>query len=276
MNFLNFENIPLKKIILQHNIYSLAMFFRVHPGILAIVCLFLLLFSVFGLVITNWSRIMLILAGNSLIKTNQPEIAEQFKKSGVFLWRTIQISMITVVLMLVIAGTLFVPPLLLEIDQSMKILLLEASTIIFLPLAFVISCINIFTTFYVVLFKKSLFGALNLGTDFFVSRWTQILGLFAVLMLVYLACFVFGVILIFCARMIFSLLFLVLAKFNIFSFSAIIGILKVVSNILLWVLLAGLSVFFNQALLILFFQLNTPIDIENALEQAKISAVAPV
>lgn len=276
LNFLNFENVPLRKMVLEHDIMSLTVYSQSHPAVLAAASLAVLFFSLFGLVATNWSRIMLILLGDSIIKTQKPQVAEQIKKSGGSLWLVIQISMITVVFMLIVAGVLFVPPLLLDIDQSFKILLLEIGAVIFLPLAFAISCINIFTTFYAVLYKKTLTVALNLSTDFFVSRWTQILGLVAVLMVVYFACFVFGVALIFCARAFFGLLFLILAKFNIFSFSAIIGILKTGSNVLLWFLLAGLSAFFNQTLLILFFKLNIPIASENTLEQAKVSVAAHI
>src|SRR5437879_2270001 len=74
----------------------------------------------------------------------------------------------------------------------------------------------------------------------------------------------------------FFFFFSLFAQFNILSFSAIIMGLKPVPVVLLWLLMGGLSVFFNQALLILFFELNTPIKNEQALGENKIVPVPSI
>jgi hypothetical protein len=175
-----------------------------------------------------------------------------------------------------VALALFLPLWFLGIDPVFLNTLILVGTMVFLPLLFAISCINIFTTFYAVSYGKTLAAALNLGTDLFVSRWVQILGLVMVLMAIYLGAFSLGVGLIYLARFIFELLFLFLARFNILSFSAIIIMLKFISNVLLWFLLGILSVFFNQALLILFFELNTPVEDEASAKQVKVLSDLPI
>ena len=272
LNYLHFEHIPLRRLILESRFLETVNFFQGHPGFLALASLSVLVFTLGGLIISNWSRIMLILLGQAALKNKNLNLPEQLKKSADALGTIIKISLLTSGLILVVALALFAWPIFLEVDANVQNLLLLAGLLIFLPLTFTISCINIFTTFYAVVYKKSIGAALNLGTDLFVSRWPQILGLVVVLMVIYLGSFILGISLIFLARLVFDHIFLLLLRFNILPFSAIIIMLKFIYNLLLWFLLAGLSVFFNQALLILFFELNTPI--ENA-EAAKEPVVAP-
>lgn len=259
LNFLHFENIPLRHLVLEGRFNIAADYLQLHPGALALASLTALVFTALGLVITDWSRIMLILLGESILKDKTAVVAKQAGYSLRSLWTVIKISLLTAVLMLVVAMAVLGPTQLLSLEPAVQTLLLEIGLLVFLPLAFVISCVNIFTVFYVVLYKKSLTQALDLGTDFFISRWTQILGLVAVLIVLYMVGFAVGVALIFLARLGLSWLFLTLARFNILPFSAIIVMLKVIYNALLWALLAGLSVFFNQALLILFLELNATV-----------------
>ena len=266
LNFLSYENIPLRHWYANRDWLGVLLFFQDHPGKLALLSLLVLLVSIGGLLLTNWSRVILLLCGESVLKNQRLDFDQQMKKSLNLLWPVIKISLWTSGFMLVVVAALFVPLLFLDLGQDFKIPLLVAATIIFLPLAFTVSCINIFTTFYTVFFKKPIATALNLGTDFFISRWSQILGLVLILAIIYCASFVVGVTLLFLIRLSFELLLSTLARFNILLFSAIIMGLKLVSNILLWFLIGGLSVFFNQALLILFLELNTPIKTEELSE----------
>ena len=59
-----------------------------------------------------------------------------------------------------------------------------------------------------------------------------------------------------------------MARVYFFPVSAIILMLKVFSGLLFWLMLGALSAFFNQALLILFLELNDPI---KNLEYKKVS-----
>lgn len=276
MNFLHYQNVPLRQMIFYPRLLEVVKFFQNHPGFLALASFAVLIGSLFGLVITNWSRVMLMFLGESVIKTGELKLEEQLKKSRQPLFTVIKISLLTASLMLLVAAALFLPPLFLGIDSSFKILLWEVSFVIFLPLAFTISCINIFTTFYAVLYKKSWGVALNLGTDFFASRWTQVLGLVAVLVVIYCGSFIMGVSLIYAVRLALRLVFLELFQFNLLPLSAMMMMLKAVSNLLLWLLLAGLSVFFNQALLILFLELNQPVESQALAKERKIIPVTLV
>ncbi|HVY67605.1 MAG TPA: hypothetical protein VHA30_01770 [Patescibacteria group bacterium] len=266
LNFLHYENIPLRKIKLSLQLLDLGMYFQQHPGALAGASLLLLALTLGGLVLTNWSRIMLIFMGQSAIESGRTEFVRQAKKSLAPLWLVIKISLLTTGLMLLVAAVLFGPPWFLDIDPGLQALLWTIGGVIFVPLAFLISCINILTVMYAVIYRLPLGKALNLGTDCFVSRWTQILGLVMLLAVLYCASFALGVALIFAARLIFSQLFLASRLFNILPVSVIIGMLKLVSNVLLWVLLAGLSVFFNQAFLLLFLELNKPVQASPAIQ----------
>jgi hypothetical protein len=276
LNFLHYQNVPLRQMIFHPRLLEVAVFFQNHPGFLALASFAVLIGSLLGLVVTNWSRVMLVDLGESVVKIGELKLGEQLKKSRQPLFTVIKVSLLTTSLMLLVAAALFLPPLFLGIDASSKILLWEVSSVIFLPLAFTISCVNIFTTFYAVLYKKSWGAALNLGTDFFASRWTQILGLVAVLVVIYCGSFIVGVSLIYAARLALRLVFLELFQFNLLSLSAMMMALKAVSNLLLWLLLAGLSVFFNQALLILFLELNAPLESEALAKERKIVPVTSV
>ncbi|MBI5530820.1 MAG: hypothetical protein HY918_05005 [Candidatus Doudnabacteria bacterium] len=260
LNFLHFNNIPLRRYFLEGRILELAYYFQIHPGKLALLSSGILLFTLGGLFITNWSRIMLTLLGQDALENKPTSLKKHFSQSFHYLRPIIQISLMTSALMLVVALALLVPPMWLPVDNSLKIVFLETGVLLFLPLAFTMSCINIFTTFYVILHKQPLTKALDLGTDFFISRWSQVLGLVAVLMVIYFASFAIGVSFIFIFKEFLHFLLSFLLRFHILPLSAIILVLKIVSSLLFWFLLAGLSVFFNQAVLVLFNELCRPLE----------------
>ncbi len=260
LNFLQFQNIPLRRMVVENQPAELFNYFQARPGVLAAISAAILLFTVFGLVVTNWSRVMLILLGQQALENHPQDIKVSARESKKSLMGVIKISLLTGALMCVVAVVLIVPTLWLPMENPLWILLLEASVVVFLPLAFAISCINIFTAFYLVLHKMPLNKALNCGIDFFVSVWPKILGLVAVLMVIYLGSFALGISVIFLAKEILRLLLLILVRFHILPLSAIILMLKTISTVLFWFLLAGLSVFFNQSLLVLFLELSKPIE----------------
>ena len=275
LNFLRFQNIPANKIRSGLKVHEAFVFLAGHPGTLAVLSASILILALFSLFITNWSRIMLVLLSDSIIKTRALELPKEWKKSQGFLWPVIRMSVLTAALMVFSAAALFVPAYFLVSDPSIQALLLTGAVVIFLPLAFTISCINIFTSFYIVLFKQSLGAALNLGTDFFVSRWSQILGLTAVLMVIYFVSFIVGVSLITLTQELLRVLFEFFLRFNISAVSATIIALRFAATVVFWLILAGLNVFINTALLLFFLELNTPVKSEEGLEAAK-EVLAPV
>jgi hypothetical protein len=275
LNFLNFQDIPIRNVRHELNVHELIIFFYTHPQTLAAVSFSLLVFSLFSLVVTNWSRIMLVLLVESLLKTKFPELREQISKSIYSLSSVVKISVGTTFLIVVAAAGLFLPPLFITQNPQLQMVLFILATLLFLPIAFAISCINIFTSFFVILFKQKLSSALNLGTDFFVSRWTQILGIFLVIMAIYVVCFFVGVSVIYILKVLFEALFDQLDGFTILPFSVIILVPKIFSSLLLWMLLGILNVFINTALLLLFLELITPVEFEEKVLQAQ-PAVSPV
>ncbi len=272
LNFLHFQNLPLRRLLQTGRPQEFAWYFQSHPGVLAAASAAVLLFAFVALVVTNWSRLMLIVLGQAALEGKPLQIIKAARESLLGLGVFIKISLLTSGFMLFAAMALFVPAYWLPIAESFRVYLIEVGVLIFLPLAFTVSCINIFTSFYAVLYRLGLGKALNLGTDFFASRWSQILGLVAILIVIYLAGFIAGVALIFITREIFQLIFEVFLRFHILPLSAIIFMLKLVSGTLFWFLLSGLSVFFNQALLVLFLELSKPL---NAAEAQKSQVVVP-
>ena len=158
---------------------------------------------------------------------------------------------------MVVGLGLFVPPLFITSNPQVQVLLWALAAVLFLPILFAVSSVNIFTTYFVILFGQKLKAALNLGTDFFLSRWTQILGLVVALGAIYLVGFFVGVSIIYILRLLFRLLF---EEFTALPFSATIWIPNVVANVLIWLLLGLLNAFINTALLLLFLQLITPVE----------------
>lgn len=259
LNFLHFQNIPLKRVIQENILQDIVAYLQIRPGVLAFASALVLFVTLIGLLITNWSRIMLILLGKEALEAKIVVSKKPFYDSKNSLTGIIKISLMTSALMLIVAGILIIPTLWLPMENPLRLMLLQASIIVFLPLAFTISCVNIFSGFFLILYKIPLNKALNCGTDFFISFWTRILGLVLVLIIIYLVSFAVGVSIIFLAKEILELGLLILVKFHILPLSAIILMLKTISTLLFWFLLSGLSVFFNQALLILFLDLSKPI-----------------
>lgn len=268
LNFLHYGNLPMRRLIFEGRLPEVVEYFQFHPGALAAVSFGILVFTIAGLIATNWSRIMLILLGRQVLEKDSTPWQKNIRLGFGVLWVIVKISLLTSSLMLVVAAALFGPTLLLQMEQITKLFLLESAVIIFLPLAFAISCINIFTSYYVILFKQNFQRAINLGIDFFVSRWSQILGLVAILMVIYFAVFMVGVSLIFLVKLTLREILEAVARVYFFPVSAIILMLKVFSGLLFWLMLGALSAFFNQALLILFLELNDPI---KNLEYKKVS-----
>lgn len=276
LNFLHFQDIPLRDLSKRATIGDLLVFFQDHPGKLALLSLTILLVSVLGLLLTNWSKIMLILSTRSILETKRPEVREQGKKSAQFMWPTVKVSLLTSALMVIVAFGLLGAPFLLISDPAYQILFWILGSLFFIPLAFTISCLNIFTFYFIVIFKHNFGKALNLGTDFFVTNWSQILGLTFLLIIIYGVSFMVGVSLIFLTKIFINLF----SSGNLgnFGFSAMLLTAKGLEAFFFWLLLAGLNVFLNTALLLFFLQMVTPVKGEEPAKSKEmfVSPVAPV
>jgi hypothetical protein len=167
--------------------------------------------------------------------------------------------------MILIVGCAFLlAPLLIE-NMNLRLLFWIAGVEVFLPVVFVISCINIFTKFFVVIFKLDFKKALDLGTDFFITNWSQILGLTVILMIIYSAGFSVGLAILEFAKILIKMLY----SQSVFGLSQNSGmIIRVLAGLVLWLFMAGLNVFFNTALLLFFFKSTTQIRAESVAKEA--------
>ena len=268
LDFLQYQNIPARQIGQSISLKDLVAFLGSHPGALATLSLSLLIFSLLGLLVTNWCRVMLVLVVNNLLVNKRlvparqggTPFSEQLAKGRKTLWPVIKISLTTSFLIVVAALGLFVPPLFITSNPQVQVLLWALAAVLFLPILFAVSSANIFTTYFIILFGQKLKAALNLGTDFFLSRWTEILGLVVALGAVYLVGFFVGVSIIYLLKVVFRWFF---EEFTVLSFSATIWIPNVVANVLIWLLLGLLNAFINTALLLLFLKLVTPVEHED-------------
>lgn len=253
LNFLYFQDVLPVNVEQPLRVAELAAFFQQNPLWLGGASLLLLVVAVGGLVVTNWSRVMLVLSVQQIIETRHMDHVKAFVESRKVLKNVIQVSLTTTFLMLVVAVSLLVPPFLLR-DSTLQPLLSTIGIVFFVPLAFTISCVNIFTVFFAIIFRKNFLSALNLGTDLFISRWTSILGLTVVLMVIYICCFVAGASLIYLLKLVLG--------FLVPGLPAAGYLLQAIVGLMLWVLLGGLNVFFNTSLILLFFELITPVKTE--------------
>ena len=169
LSFIHISDSRLRRFQPRSEMYLWLNYLLVHPWTLFFLSLAVLVFSVAGLVITNWCRIMLVLGVNSITAVKTPLLGQQIKKSGKYVWPVIKISLFTSGLMLLIAAALLGPSLVALRDTQQPGFLVTLGIFLFIPLAFMISCFNIFTGLYVVLFGKSFGAALSLGTDFVAS-----------------------------------------------------------------------------------------------------------
>ncbi len=244
-----------------------------HPGRLALFSLGLLAVSVVGLFVTNWCRVMLVLSVDSVVQNLHPLVPRQVRQSLTSMLPVVKMSLLTSSLMVVAGAGLLIPPLVWFHGLPVQGLIWTLSILLFMPLAFTISCINIFTTYFIILYRQPLGKALNQGTDFFASRWIQIVGVFSILSGIYAVSFIAAFSLISVVNLLLVNAFAGVGVGN-FQISAIIVIVRVITGLVLWVFLAGLNTFFNTALVLFFKQLVTPIDVEK--EKVRMPVVQPV
>ncbi len=258
MNFLHFQDLNLNIAQAEVEVYKILFFFQVKPQILALVSLGVLLGTVLSLFLTNWSKIMLVLGAEDFLDRRPFVFKKKFSESLKVLWPVIKVSLLTSALMLSAALVLLVPPVFFVESLKYQSLLWVLGAMIFLPMAFTISAFNIFGAFFIIEFKLTAGKALDLATDFFATSWTKILSLAVILMLIYAGVFAGGVLTIFLVKLALNLIFAWLAGLGISTFSGMIVLARIISGVLLWVLVAGLNVFFNTALLLLFKELVKP------------------
>jgi hypothetical protein len=269
LNFLSFLSLP-PGLTHRMDIHQVAMYFQQHPGRLAFLSFSVLWISLLSLLLTNWSRLMLLLATQSIIEKKHFELGSEVKNSRKFLWPVIKISILTSVFMLAVVAVLAAP--LAVDDVALQNALWAMGIVIFFPLAFSISCLNIFITMNVVVLRLPLKKSIAAGTDFFLANWTQILGLSVLLVAIYFVGFAVGVGFLAVIKLALRFGLYALSDWGFLQFSAIFIIIKALGTILFWLLLGGLNVFFNTALLLFFLKKITPVKAEEKQTAAQIAS----
>src|SRR3989338_5358372 len=173
LSFIRFRDLEFSQADAQIKFYYFLNSLLENPEVLAFTSLSVLLASLLGLVLTNWSRIMLVLGINSILTSKSPEITKQLPRAKNLLWPVIKISVLSTGFMFLIALALFVPTLYWLKDSYYQNFFTAFGIFLFLPLAFTVSCVNIFATFFIILYKQSLGQALQLPTDFFATKWVE-------------------------------------------------------------------------------------------------------
>ena len=143
------------------------------------------------------------------------------------------------------------------------------SAAIFLPLVFTISSVNIFASTFVVLLNLPVKKAFIAATDLFVSCWTELLALAAVLLVLYFAGFALGIGTLSLAKSLLKIFELNLLQAMGLQFPWIFIIIKTLGALLLWLLLGMLNAFLNIALLLFFLKKITPMKAEEIKAQAE-------
>jgi hypothetical protein len=258
LGFLRFVELPSELTTKPQSVMSVFEYFQHHPGNLAIASASILLVAGMAIIVTNWSKVMLVLVGRSLLEGKPKPLSEQFEECGKVLWPVIRVSLVTSAAFLVVAAVAFAPYFILKDYINTGRVMLVLGSLIFLPLAFTFSALNIFASLFIILYKVPLYKAFTQATDLFIMEWPQLLALGVILMIVYSLSFVVGVGLIGAIRLLLSLILDYLGEFKFFPVSAIILIIRFVTVLMFWVVMAGINVFFNMAVLRLFLEIIKP------------------
>ncbi|MDE2311954.1 MAG: hypothetical protein KGJ93_02600 [Patescibacteria group bacterium] len=257
INFLRFSGLLSGQSIRTANSLELLGYFQDHPGRLALFCLSVLWVAALSLILTNWSRVMLLLLGQAAIEKRYDGWRRQVSSSWRLLWPVIVISLLTSLLMFFVLAVLLAP--LWVADPQLQGMLWVLGLMVFLVLAFTISCLNIFITMFVVVLRLPLGRAVDAATDFFVAHWAQILGLTSILAVIYLFCFGVGVGVLGLVKLLAQIILLDLRAGGALHIHWIFTIIKFLTGLLLWLLLGGLNAFLNVALLLFFGEKIKPL-----------------
>lgn len=261
LNFLHIRGlVPELRFSEISDLAALIAFFEQRPATLGLASASVLLFALFSLILTNWSKVMLLLVAKNELDKKHEGFHETAQRSRYLLIPVIKVSVLTSMFLLAAIAVLVAPVF---VDNTLlRSALWMLSAAIFFLVVFTVSSINIFTVMFAVLFKLRIKKALDVATDFFVTNWTSLLGLVAILLVIYLAGFGLG----------WGLLGLIKALGRIslvnaggdgsLQISWLFSIIKALGALLLWIWLGVLNAFLNISLLLFFLQKITPTKFE--------------
>lgn len=258
LNFLHFEGLGNFNVHSNQQVWGLLVFLQQNPRTLALVSASVLVVSVGGLIVTNGSRILLTLSIKNLLENNFLEFSKIIAPARQVFLPVVKMSLLTTTFMMAVSMVLLIPPLFFVREPTLQLPLYVLGGLLLLPLTFAISCLNIFTALFIILFRQPLGKAFSQAADFFIAHWTQLLGFILVLLVIYCGTFVVGASFILGIRYVTNELVKNASGLGIPQISAIILVTRTVTSLCIWLLLAGLNVFFNISLVLVFLELVKP------------------
>jgi hypothetical protein len=215
--------------------------------------------------IANWAKVLFVLHARNVLGLEEASTPDDpasprklIRQSRTPLVSVMGVSAITMVSLAVISGVLFGTPTLLSLRPGSLPGMWLLAGLVFIVLVLFFSCLNIFSTFFIVLYRYRARKAVALALDLLVSRWQPIIAMAMLLIGAYAACFFIGVSLVFILKSVAASVLLPFTRFGLANPGDIVGFITVLSGILLWCWLAVVNVFFNLSLLLLFAELVRP------------------
>lgn len=196
-------------------------------------------------------------------------------KAGSYIASVMYISLITSAIV-VMSGIILFSPVGVSIAVQYRKGLLFGAAIFFTVVTFIFSAVNIFATFFSVLFKTNVKASLNMANDFVAVQWKRILIFTFLLAAIYALCYFAGVSLIYMLRHIVWFVTLVLTRSGFEHHYILRFLLAAVSGMAVWILLAALTVFNNIALILFFLELIIPLQkTEESVSIAPATSTSP-
>jgi hypothetical protein len=239
--------------------------------------------------VTNWAKVLFILYAGDVLQIehlsspssgyreiDQHETWKQRIKQGKrVIYSVIGVSLFTMISLMIISAIIFgLPGQLFEaaLHDSFGGLL---SVLIFAMLVLFFSCLNIFANFFIVFYQRNFSVAINLALDLIRARWTVILEMAVLLLVIYMLCFFVGSSLIYLLKVMSTAILVPLGHLSALSETGVFNSLTIASGLLLWMWLAIVNTFFNLSLLLLFKQLVRPSKGEELKRAEKVPVPVP-
>lgn len=237
-----------------------------------------------GLVLTNWVKVVLIQHLRIALKLDMPKIisvpaATTVGRPGVLrepdtvtqsvegkwyrrIMRNSQqivhvtgISIFTTFVLLAALSVVYLPFVTFARHSTVLPAVSVATMVVVVFLIFIVSCVGMFGSFYVVLFKTHYKPAINLATDLLIAKWYEVVGMIVLLVVIYAIAFLVGFVVCIFMGDILQVLLGSVAHFRLFD---MIPLVPVITGLIMWVWLAILNVFFYTAMLLFFSGMVQP------------------
>jgi|GEM_PF-1255868 len=235
-----------------------------HTTHIVLASLLLLVAGIIIVVVANWVKIIFVIWVSDILKlprmrpassTGQPDLHAAMGESRLYLAPVTAASVFTMFATGVVVAVLGGGSQVLFDSRGVVWLLAALFLVAFV---FFFSCLNVFTTFFIIFYRKSFGVALNLGVDLILSRARAVVEMGVTLLLVYGLCFFVGTSLLFLFRFSAVGTLSPLLRHGLVPSTAFFALITGLSGLLLWAWLAIVNTFFNLSLLLLFTHLVRP------------------